>query len=210
MGNGFTSHAVLQSNTFVPLWGEAPVGAEVEVTMGKEHIMTVADGHGRWEVLLPKQKPSVKPVKITATCQGETCEILDVVFGDVWMGAGTALDSTNLQRLNISSADTEVRLLFAPTSGTTWSDWQKAPVRTHGKAKRVVGIISAGVERGKIKSWSTPSGKWNKRILQPLSPYPLRGILWYDGANAATLEDLETLKTLFRESLGAPNAEFRK
>jgi len=210
MGTAFTSHAVLQSGVEIPLWGEAPVGASVEVTMGKQRLSTIADGHGRWEVTLPKQKPSVKPAKITATCQGEVREILDVVFGDVWLAAGTALDSINLQRLNISSADTEVRLLLAPTKGTEWSEWMKSPVRPHGKTKRVVGVISAGVERGKIKSWTSPTGKWMKRILLPLSPCPLRGILWYDGANAASPEDIETLKARFRETLGAPDAEFRQ
>ena len=208
-GKAFTSHAVLQAGCSLPLWGEAPVGAEVQVKVGKKSYATVADGHGRWEVKLPAQRPSVKPVKVTATCQGQVAEILDVVFGDVWMGAGTALDTTNLQRLNLSSADTEGRFLTAPVTGD-WQEWSLSPLRPHGKAKRVVGIIFAGVERGKLKSWSTPTGKWVKRILLPMSPFPLKGILWYHGTPRPTTEEMQQTRSFLLQTLGAPDAEFRE
>ena len=175
------------------------------------------------QVKLPAQRASVKPVKVTATCLGQVAEILDVVFGDVWMGAGTALDTTNLQRLNLSSADTEVRFLTAPVTGDwqEWSlsplrphgkakQWSLSPLRPHGKAKRVVGIIFAGVERGKLKSWSTPTGKWVKRILLPMSPFPLKGILWYHGTPRPTPEEMQQTRSFLLQTLGAPDAEFRE
>ena len=208
-GNAFTSHCVLQAGQPLPLWGEAPVGDTVRVTVGKKQYTTVSDGHGRWKVSLPAQRASVKPVKVTAQCGTEDIELLDVVFGDVWFAAGTALDTTNLQRLGISSSNTEVRLLSAPVTGQ-WEEWQLSPFRPHGKVKRVVGVISAGVNRGKIKSWCTPTGKWNKRIVQPMSPYPVRGILWYQGNDNATAEQMEQLQRLLRESFGALDAEFRR
>ncbi|MCR5362060.1 MAG: hypothetical protein K6E73_08625 [Bacteroidales bacterium] len=210
MGNGFTSHCVLQAGREVELWGEAPVGATVDVTLAKKRFKVVADGHGRWEVRLPRQKPSVKPVKITATCNGETEEIIDVVFGDVWLAAGNAADTTNMQRLKLSAADTEVRMLLTPTSGE-WTDWQLSPIRTHSKAKRVVGIISATAPGAKVNSFATESGKWQKILLRPMAPYAIRGILWYSNTAApSNPELLQKAENYLRTLMDSPDAEFRK
>lgn len=199
-GDGFSDRAVLQAGAETVIWGEAAVGSKVEVQFGKTVIPTITDGHGIWQVKLPMQKPSLKPMAIEARCGDDCLRIKDVVFGDVWFAAGTAVDTAYLQKLGIAPEQVEIRLLTSTEKGE-WNNWKK--FTSQGKVNRVIGILSAGINRGKVKSWSTPTGKWVKKLLNTIAPYSVKGLIWYDGDNAATDEDMNDIKQLFESKMGS-------
>ena len=209
LGSGFSNHAVLQAGRPVPVWGEAPVGSQVTLCIDKQTFTVEADGHGRWEVTLPARKASAKPVSMTVTCNGEAKEVSYLVFGDVWFACGTSADTANVERLGLTSANVEVRLLVTPQKGD-WPEWQPSAAGTHRKAKRVVGIISAGVDGAKLKSWTSENGKWAKRLMLPLGPYPVKGLLWYNGAVQTTPDLLQKAHDYIRTVLSSPDAEVRQ
>lgn len=81
----FGSHMVLQREMLVPVWGWAPDGERVTVTIAGQTATTVAAG-GKWSLTL-------KPLKLGAprvmTIAGKnSIELTDVLVGDVWVSCG--------------------------------------------------------------------------------------------------------------------------
>ena len=211
-GNGFTNHAVIQSSRPFKMWGEAPVGAAVLLSVGKETYYAVANGYGHWETDVPIQRPTTHPIKISATTNtGLSTAIEDVVFGDVWLSAGAAADSLPLTRLTYSQADTEIRYFDAPQDGN-WGEWQLGENQPK-KAKRVIGIINANVNDSKLQDWGNLKAKNYKKLLMPMAPLPVKGILWYHGRvarnNKEYRKQLERTKRFILKNLDSADAEFR-
>lgn len=130
-----TDHAVLQRDLSTPVWGEAKPGDVVTVTLNGTKVgESVTDKDGRWLVRLPPQKANRQPSEITATCQGETVKIGDILFGDVWFGCGQsnmafkfksfdwkAVGATNfVQQAN--KDDIRILLMDVPNTGFTQKD----------------------------------------------------------------------------------------
>lgn len=80
---------VLQRDVEAPVWGFAEPGQKVSVELNGKPVGTaVTAGDGRWTVKLPAQKANKTPSEITATCDGKKIKIGNILFGDVWFGAG--------------------------------------------------------------------------------------------------------------------------
>ena len=90
-----TDHALLQRAPAAPvIWGFAAPGAKVEVTQsGSGHILgeaatnsTTADAKtGIWKLSMTPVAATTSPYQFTATSQGESVTIKDVIFGDVFV-----------------------------------------------------------------------------------------------------------------------------
>jgi sialate O-acetylesterase len=82
----FTSHAVLQRDAEVPVWGTADEGEKVTVTFAGQSVSTTAKG-GKWQVHL-------KPMMASATSQtltisgSNTVTLDDILIGEVWLCSG--------------------------------------------------------------------------------------------------------------------------
>ena len=75
---------VLQRDTENTLWGSAPAGSAVTLTMNGSVIEASADESGRFAVVLPPQPASEAPCELVFTCGGEILTVEDVLFGDVF------------------------------------------------------------------------------------------------------------------------------
>lgn len=85
----FTSHAVLQRDCVLPIWGEATPGVEVEVALDEQKKNAVADAAGTWRVEFPPQRTPGLGHRLTLAAGGATVATLDdIAIGDVWLCSG--------------------------------------------------------------------------------------------------------------------------
>jgi len=82
----FRDNMVLQCDAPVPVWGRAEPGQNVSVTLGAQKKSAVADGSGRWKVLLDALKPG-GPLEMVVAAK-ETVTLKNVLIGEVWLCSG--------------------------------------------------------------------------------------------------------------------------
>ena len=83
----FSDGVVLQRDVGVPVWGTAPAGAEVTVSLGAVSGNAVADATGRWRVVLPAMSAG-GPFVMTVASGAQQLTVTDVYVGDVWLASG--------------------------------------------------------------------------------------------------------------------------
>ena len=94
ISNAFSSHAVLQRNMNVPVWGKASPGEEVTVSVGGQSKTVTTTSNGTWRVLLD---PMGAAGPLTMTIKGSnTVSVTDVYIGEVWQIAGQSNMDTRL------------------------------------------------------------------------------------------------------------------
>lgn len=101
----FQDHAVLQRDRPVAVWGRAPGGAEVTVSLGQAQVQAVADATGAWRAHLPPM-PAGGPYVLTARSGGSTQTLSDIMVGDVWLCSGQSNMEYPLRQ--VTNAETEV------------------------------------------------------------------------------------------------------
>ena len=84
----FMDHAVLQRGIDVPVWGWADPGSTVSVSFAGQKHSAAADASGKWSVKLNPLKASAIGRRLTASSDGSTLAIEDVVVGEVWHASG--------------------------------------------------------------------------------------------------------------------------
>lgn len=83
----FSSHMVLCHDRSNPIWGTAPAGAEVEVTLGDAVAHCTADSQGRWMTAIQTPAPGITST-LSIRCGDEQIVFEDVVSGEVWLAGG--------------------------------------------------------------------------------------------------------------------------
>jgi sialate O-acetylesterase len=112
----FQDHAVLQRDRPIAVWGEAEVGAKVEVELDGASTTATAGPDGRWRTALPAH-PAGGPFTLTARSGSEVQKLGDVLLGDVWLCSGQSNMEYPLSRVTngptvvAGSADPSLRLL---------------------------------------------------------------------------------------------------
>lgn len=82
----FKDHAVLQQGKPIPVWGEGPEGATVEVSfLGRTYTATVEGG--RWQVVLDATGVHRHEV-LVMVCGEVRVEVREVSVGEVWIAGG--------------------------------------------------------------------------------------------------------------------------
>ena len=85
----FTSHAVLQRDCPIPVWGTAAPGAKVEVSLDGQTASAVADDKGAWMAELPAQTAPGTGHTLALSVDGAPVKTLDdIAIGDVWLCSG--------------------------------------------------------------------------------------------------------------------------
>lgn len=89
----FTDHAVLQRDRPVRVSGRAWPGAAVRVSFANAVAEGIADGDGRWTVVLPPMPASGEPRDLTVSARSDghpasTRVLHDVLVGEVWFASG--------------------------------------------------------------------------------------------------------------------------
>lgn len=83
----FSSHMVLCHDRANPVWGTAPVGAKVEVSLGAAKSACTADAQGHWMTTIETPVPGVVST-LTVRCGDEQFVFEDVISGEVWLAGG--------------------------------------------------------------------------------------------------------------------------
>ena len=165
-----SSHAVLQREMAVPIWGTAAPGEKVTVKFRDQEKSAVADPQGKWLVKLDPLKTG-GPDKLTVTGVN-TLTLDDVLVGEVWLGSGqsnmqggvggyTKTDEV-LAKLAAASYP-KLRLKQSGSHG-----WQEATAQTNGQFSALLfafGVrlqqeldVPVGLMVGAVGG--TPSGYW--------------------------------------------------
>jgi len=87
LGALFADHAVLQRDRPLNVYGQAPAGAEVSVTIAGASASAKADAKGAWSATLPAMAAG-GPHTLVARSGASTQSVSDVLVGDVWLCSG--------------------------------------------------------------------------------------------------------------------------
>lgn len=82
----FSSHAVLQRDAEVPVWGTGSDGEKVTVTFAGQTVSTTTTD-GKWSVRLKPMKANTKPQTLTIS-GSNTIQLEDILIGEVWLCGG--------------------------------------------------------------------------------------------------------------------------
>lgn len=83
----FKDHMVLQRDSYIPIWGTAPTGSQIYVTLENDTRCVEADKNGMWEVQFPPRFCG-GPYTMSVTCDDISLTISDIMVGDVWFAGG--------------------------------------------------------------------------------------------------------------------------
>lgn len=85
----FTSHAVLQRDCPLPVWGTADPGIAVTVALDDQTLSATADDSGAWRVTFPAQREPGLGHTLTLSADGAEAVVLDdIAIGDIWLCSG--------------------------------------------------------------------------------------------------------------------------
>jgi len=83
----FTSHAVLQRDMPVPIWGTANAGETVTVKFAGQTVSTTTAADGKWLVRLKPMQANATPQTLTISASN-TITLDDILVGEVWLCSG--------------------------------------------------------------------------------------------------------------------------
>ena len=207
----FSNQMVLQRNQAVPVWGWADAGEVVSVSFAGQTKTAMADNGGKWLVKLDSLKAGdagdmVVKGKNTITIKevlvGEVWLasgqsnmhfnfLQRVVDGeqtlaessDPWVRQFTVVRDDQLE----AHRDLAGRWRMANRENLTASrnDGDSAVAYFFSRELRrrlnvPIGVLHASVGATPIQAWS-PGGKSYRSMIQPLAPYGIRGVIWYQG-----------------------------
>ena len=115
----FQDHVVLQRGQPINVWGRAPAGQRVAVSVAGHRATARADRDGRWRLRLPMMAAG-GPYTMTARAGGMTQTVNDVLVGDVWLCSGQSNMVLEVRRTLDSraeianSANDTLRMLTVP------------------------------------------------------------------------------------------------
>ena len=85
----FRSNMVLQRDKPLTVWGWAPAGSDVKVSLGDHAVAGKAGGgEGRWEVVFDPQPANANGQTLTVRAGDQTIEMKNILIGDVWVMNG--------------------------------------------------------------------------------------------------------------------------
>ncbi|MEN3943849.1 sialate O-acetylesterase [Prosthecobacter sp. SYSU 5D2] len=101
----FGDHMVVQANAPVSVWGWAPYGEEITVTLGTETATAKAASNGTWSTRLKAQPASDKPQELIVK-GSKTLTFKDVLIGEVWLASGQSNMAFKFNRGEYPPAET--------------------------------------------------------------------------------------------------------
>ncbi len=241
----FNNHMVLQRDVPVPVWGTADAAEEVQLHWdGKPAGKAVADAEGKWKITLGAQQVGGGAHTLTVSGKN-SLTLEDILVGEVWLGSGQSnmewsLASTLDAAAAIAAANhPELRLFHVPKVQSPkpaedvkaqWAVCEPASVRAFSgvlyyfgarlqeELKVPVGLINSSWGGSPIEPWTIhagASGGMYNGMIAPLVPFPVRGILWYQGeTNVLRKNGMEYLSKMtdliggWRNAWDAPSLPF--
>ena len=85
----FRSNMVLQRDKPIKVWGWAPVGTDVTVSLGAESVTSkTADESGHWETVFKAQPANTKGQTLKVQAGDDVIEMSNILIGDIWVMNG--------------------------------------------------------------------------------------------------------------------------
>ncbi len=214
----FTDHAVLQRDLPLPVWGRAPVGAEVTVTFAGQTKKATAGADGRFAVSLDPLVASATPAELVVATKDERLVVHDVLVGEVWLCGGqsnmewpmAACNDFDAAKAEASTGGRRtIRAIKFPHTiaeqplGTNDAAWRVTDGDSVGSITGVgyhfgcaiadalkvpVGLLDINWGGTPIEQWMKDGGM-NRGMLMPAAPYATRGAIWYQGESNAGASD---------------------
>jgi sialate O-acetylesterase len=124
----FSSNMVLQRDMFIPVWGKAEPGSEINIEFAGGATSAVAKSSGDWKALLPEVSAG-GPYEMKVSTKDTTAVFSNVMLGDVWLASGQS--NMQWQVNNSNNADQEIananypniRLFTAPRNVSGVPKW---------------------------------------------------------------------------------------
>ena len=179
----FRTGAVLQRDAMVPIWGTAPAGSTVTISLNQYKQSTRADRGGNWDTVIDPHSAG-GPHQLMVTTGTDTLIAEDILFGDVWIASGqsnmewSVTNSANAEQEIASAGDSLLRHYKVPRS---WSytpedtldggDWHTASPEYVGAFTAVgyafarelrthidipIGILNTSWGGSRIEAWMDP------------------------------------------------------
>ena len=195
----FTSHAVLQQNAAVPVWGWGQPGAPVSVAIAGQSLNGQIDAAGRWRVDLAPT-PAGGPHQLTVSSGSQQIVLEDILFGEVWFASGQsnmewAVNNTdNWEQESAQCANDAIRFAKVPhavspepledlqafspwtpcTGEALTNQWFSAvgyyfAKYVHAGLGVPVGIVSTSWGGTRIEPWTPPAGFEQLPSLAPIT-----------------------------------------
>lgn len=204
------SHMVVQRDVPLVIWGWADAGEAVVVKLGDASAEAKADDQGTWRVTLPAQQADGKARTITVTGKN-TIELTDILVGEVWLGSGqsnmewSVRASKGAKEAIAAASHPKIRLIHVPKvqvkepAKDVKAKWTACTPQTipnfsavlyyfglklHKDLNVPIGLINSSWGGSPIEPWTvkgTTSGGMYNGMIAPLAPFPVRGMLWYQG-----------------------------
>ena len=102
----FSEGMIAQRNAVVPVWGTAPLGTSVTISLDDSHHEVQAGADGTWQGSL-EPHPAGGPHRLTISAGDSTVEIESLWFGDVWIASGQSNMAWPV--VNAADAENEIR-----------------------------------------------------------------------------------------------------
>jgi hypothetical protein len=209
LASPFGEHMVLQQGVPVRIWGAGcPGGDSVGLSIAGQRVITRSDWAGNWAVELAPLKAG-GPYQLLISVGGGSIvpssaansrggvELNDVLVGDVWLAAGSAVPSA----AQISDAGSPwIRVFKASGQRGQWALAARGTVA--GQAVAAYSLARGLHERGTI-----PIGVIES-VYAPLSPYAVRGVIWTPQSGVPTAYSGPIYESMARVS-GAIRLRFR-
>jgi sialate O-acetylesterase len=207
----FGSHMVVQRDVPLPVWGAAEPGEEVSVQLDDDKTTAKADEKGRWKVTLPARKADGKPHVLTISGKNkiELTDILVgevwVGSGQSNMEWSLAASLKGKEAIEAAGKRSDVRLFHVPKTqvkepaSDVKAEWKVCSPETVPQFSAVlyffgqrlayelgvpVGLINSSWGGSPIEPWTVTeknSGQMYNGMIAPLIPFPIRGVIWYQG-----------------------------
>ncbi len=126
----FSSHAVLQRDRPIHVWGWADPGEKVSASLNGTSQATTTDAFGRWSLYLPPE-PAGGPFQLSVAGSNQLV-LEDILIGDVWFASGqsnmemplsgfpgSAVLKNGAEEIR-NASQPNLRLLFVPHAASSY------------------------------------------------------------------------------------------
>ena len=198
----FADHAVLQRDRPIEVWGFAPAGDEIEVSLAGATARGRSDAAGRWSATLPA-RPAGGPFDLVARAEtGATQTVHDVRVGDVWLCSGQSNMALAVSRSLGASQETArsqndliravtVPMVASPTPLDTFAaplEWKVAGPATTGSFSAACYYFARELQKTVPVPMGLVVSAWGGSKIQPwIGAKALRAL----GGNDALLDILD-------------------
>ena len=121
LGAPFSDGIVLQRGKPIPVWGNAPPGATIKISLGAEEVVGTADFEGNWRIDLPPMAAR-ESLSLIVSSDAETVTLANVAVGDVFLCSGQSNMEFPMSETALGEGehkvpiDARLRLLKVPLS----------------------------------------------------------------------------------------------